>query len=638
MERDVAPASSSEIPGWFPRPPSGTGSPPRGHRYRDAVSTVDGRPRPQLWREGARSLDGEWDFAADPKGRWHQPGEVGWSTTIRVPFAPGTPASGVPEGDPGLAWWYRRSAQFEDGREEQILHFGAIDHAADVWVDGHHVASAEGGYTPVRARLRGLLASPGAHEIVVRAVDDPFDLSKSRGKQSWELRSRSVWYPRTSGIWQPVWSERVAASSIESLWWEPDVARSALGLQVRFSGPVPGCRLRVRLDVGDRVVAEDEWGLHGRPVVERWIVVDRGAGDLDAEDVLWSPRRPTLIDAALQLVGPDGEVLDEVESYAGMRSVSADGGHLLVNGRPYRHRLVLDQGYWPETGMTPPSDDALRLDVELTKQLGFNGVRKHQKVEDPRYLGWADRLGLLVWAELPSAYRFDDLAVRRATRLWPEVVLRDRSHPCVVGWIPVNESWGVRELPERADERAFVRSLLELTRALDPSRPVIANDGWEDLGGDVLAVHDYDLVPDRLRARWRTREAVEEQLDGYGPLRHRLLLEGTPGDRPVLLSEFGGMTFGDGGWGYDIVESAEAFATRFEALLAAVRSSPQLAGFCWTQLTDTYQETNGLLRADRTPKAPVERLRAAVRGRGDEPPPWALADTATTPSLPAQSG
>ncbi len=599
------------------------------------VSTVDGRPRPQLWRTAARSLDGDWDFAADPDGRWDRPGEVAWSTTIRVPFAPGTPASGVPEGDQGLAWWYRRSAHFDQGPEEQILHFGAIDHAADVWVDGHHVASSEGGYTPVRARLRGALASPGEHEVVVRAVDDPFDLSKPRGKQSWELRPRAVWYPRTSGIWQPVWGERVGSVSIESLWWEPDLSRSALRLQVRFAGSVDSCRLRVRLTIGDSSVADDEWGLHGRPVVERWIVVDRRAGDLDADDVLWSPRRPTLIDAVLQVVGPDGEVLDEVESYAGMRSVAVDGGHLLLNGRPYRHRLVLDQGYWPETGMTPPSDDALRVDVELTKQLGFNGVRKHQKVEDPRYLGWADRIGLLVWSELPSAYRFDDVAVRRALRLWPEVVVRDRSHPCVVGWIPVNESWGVPELPDRQDQQAYVRSLVEVTRAIDPSRPVIANDGWEDVGGDVLAFHDYDLDPERLRSRWGSPGAVEEQLAGYGPLRHRLLVDGARDDRPVLLSELGGMTIGDGGWGYGTVESADAFARWFEALLAAVRSSSELAGFCWTQLTDTYQESNGLLRADRTPKVAIERLRAAVRGRGDEQAAWAFGDTVTAPATSA---
>ena len=584
---------------------------------------VDGRPRPQLWRPAARSLDGVWDHAPDPRGRWDEPGSVDWVTSINVPFAPGTPASGVPEGEPGLAWWYRRRVRFGGEGDVQVLHLGAVDHSADVWVDGRHVASHEGGYTPVRVRLAGQLASEGEHEVVVRAVDDPFDLSKPRGKQSWELQSRYVWYPRTSGIWQPVWTERLHRRSIASLAWRPDVARSALGLRVRLDGEVAGCQVRVRL-TGRRkaVLADDAWPVHGREV-ERWIVVDRGAGDLDATDILWSPRRPVLLDAVVTLVGPDGEVLDEVESYAGLRSITRDGDQLLLNGSPLRHRLVLDQGYWPETGMTAPSDAALRRDVELAKELGFNGVRKHQKVEDPRYLHWADRLGLMVWAELPSAYRFDDVAVRRTLREWPEVVVRDVSHPSVVGWITFNESWGVRELAEREDQQGYVAAVASVTRALDPSRPVIANDGWEAVGGDVVGVHDYDLDVDRLRHRWT--EQLDEQLAGYGPLRRKLVLDDGPEQRPVLLSEFGGATYGGAGWGYEVVEEADAFLALYRALMAAVRSSPRLAGFCYTQLTDTYQETNGLLTVDRLPKVPIEHLRAAVRGRGDAPPPWAAA-------------
>jgi hypothetical protein len=594
---------------------------------RSLFRPVDGRSRPQLWRAGAVSYDGEWDLGIDPQGRWYDPGAVSYSTTIKVPFAPGTPASGVPEGDPGLAWWYRGRIAVPEGEGDDFcLHLGAVDHIADVWVDGVHVVRHEGGYTPVRAHLRGALASPGDHEVVVRAVDDPFDLAKPRGKQSWELQSRYVWYPRTSGIWQPVWGERVGTVGVESISWQPDVIRSMLGLHVRFRGAPTRCRLAVTLSVGGRVVADDEWSVDA-PFLERWIVLDRGAGDLSADDILWSPRRPTLIDAAVRLLGPDREVLDEFESYAGLRSVGTDGGELLLNGQPFRHRLVLDQGYWPESGLTAPSDEALRRDVELAKALGFNGVRKHQKVEDPRYLYWADRLGLMVWAELPSAYRFDEVAVQRALRLWPEVVLRDRSHPSIVGWIAFNESWGVREIRDRADQRAYVSSVVEATKALDTTRPVVANDGWEITGGDVVAVHDYDLDPERVHARWTTGLAAE--LSGYGPLRKKVLLDDDPPPRPILLSEFGGISLGPDGWGYDVATDEEAFLGRFEALLAAVRSAGPLSGFCYTQLTDTYQETNGLLRADRQPKVSVERIRAAVRGRGEQAPPWAEGEHTT---------
>lgn len=594
---------------------------------------VDGRPRPQLWRsERARSLDGSWGFATDPEARWDDPAEVEWDGSIRVPFAPGTAASGVAEGDPGLVWWYRREVHFGGGSEgeEQVLHLGAVDHVADIWVDGRHVARHEGGYTPARVHLRGGLAAPGSHELVVRASDDPFDLSKARGKQSWELRPRAIWYPRTAGIWQPTWTERVSDRSIDDLAWTPDVPAAALKLRARLRGRVEGCSLRVRLTGRDRVLADDRWTLHG-PSVERTIVVDRGAGGLGAEDLLWSPRHPVLIDALVELAGPDGEVLDTAESYAGLRSVSIDGGHLLLNGAPLRHRLVLDQGYWPESGMTAPSDAALRRDVELAKELGFNGVRKHQKVEDPRYLYWADRLGLMVWAELPSAYRFDEVAVIRNLRLWPEVVVRDRSHPCIVGWVPFNESWGIPEVAHRQDQQAYVRSVVQATRALDPTRPVVGNDGWESLDSDVIAIHDYDPRPERLLRRWT--EEIDAQVDGYGPSNRKSVLDGSP-DRPKVLSEFGGMTFGSAGWGYDVVGSSEEFAQRYEEMLAAVRAATGLAGFCYTQLTDTYQEANGLLTADRQPKVPIERLRRATRGRPDGPSAWMQSGLLSSPPEP----
>ena len=558
---------------------------------------VDGRPRPQLWRPQAASLDGAWDFAPDPAAQWRAPDDVEWGTTITVPFAPGTPASGVPSGD-GLAWWYRSAVRFPEGGpdDEQVVHLGAVDHAADVWVDGVPVAHHEGGYTPVRAYLQGALASPGEHVLVVRAVDDHGDLAKPRGKQTWEAEARSIWYPPTSGIWQPTWTERLRPSSIDALWWRPDVSQRAIGLDARLRGAPRGCRLTVELRMAGEPVASETWEPAGALV---WVRLPRRM-----RDETWSPSHPVLIDAALTLRGPDGEVLDRVESYTALRSVGTSHGRLTLNGRPVLHRLALDQGYWPGTGMTAPSDDALRRDVELAKALGFNGVRKHQKVEDPRYLWWADHLGLMVWEELPAAQRFDDIAVRRGMRLWQDVVVRDRSHPCVVGWGMCNESWGVPALADRPEQRAYVRALASVTAALDPDRPVVPDDGGQDLGGDVRAVHDYERDPGRLATRW---SAVGR---GAAPVGGSAL-----GGRPLVLSEFGGMTItGSGGWGYDTVASGGALAERYEALLAAVHRIPGLSGFCYTQFTDTYQETNGLLTAGREPKAAVDRVRAATVG------------------------
>src|SRR5439155_8107001 len=166
-----------------------------------------------------------------------------------------------------------------------------------------------------------------------------------------------------------------------------------------------------------------------------------------------------LVNADVELLDENGRVLDSVQSYTAMRSVEAQGDRILLNGRPIELRLVLDQGYWPDSGLTAPDDDALRRDVELVKQLGFNGVRKHQKIEDPRYLYWADTLGLLVWEEMPSAYRFTPTSVERLAREWAAVIDRDRSHPCVAAWVPFNESWGVPDLPESPAQRHYVQAL-----------------------------------------------------------------------------------------------------------------------------------------------------------------------------------
>ena len=285
----------------------------------------------------------------------------------------------------------------------------------------------------------------------------------------------------------------------------------------------------------------------------------------------------------------------------------------MLNGRPFPLRMVLDQGYWPETGLTAPDDEALRRDVLLVKHMGFNGVRKHQKVEDPRYLYWADRLGLIVWEEMPSAYRFTRESVERLTREWIDVVKRDVSHPCIVAWVPFNESWGVPNLPENPAERDYVQALYHLTKTIDPTRPVIGNDGWESVATDILGVHDYDTDPERLARRYQTEEVLPSLLRRERP-GGRLLVLKEHARQPLMLSEFGGITLDHGAvhhWGYRRVPSAEAFEQLYRRLLAAVRGLDVLAGFCYTQFADTYQETNGLLYADRTPKFSLDAIAEA---------------------------
>jgi len=579
-----------------------------------------GYPRPQLRRGWWQSLNGTWDFALDPAGDWLLPHEVQWNAHINVPFAPETSASGV--GDTGLfkACWYRtRIAQLPQlGKDRLILHFGAVDYRATVWVDGRQGIQHEGGYTPFQLDITDLLElGVDSHELVVLAEDDPADLAKPRGKQDWQLEAHSIWYPRTTGIWQTVWLEQVSPVHIDSVQWTPNLERWEIALDASIFGfGNERLTLGVRLRVGDLVLAADQYAVVAGEVHRRIALSDPGIDDFRNE-LLWSPERPTLIEVEMELREASGKLIDRADSYTALRSFSVQHDRFLLNGRPYFLRLVLDQGYWDGTGMTPPDDTAVRRDVELAKKMCFNGVRKHQKIEVPRYLYWADRLGLLVWEEMPSAYRFTKDSIERLTRQWLEAIRRDASHPCIMAWVPFNESWGVPNLPDSLPERNYVRALYYLTKTRDPTRPVIGNDGWESVATDIIGIHDYDDSPARISRRYFAHGQRPRLLARERPGGRRLVLEGRGRvDHPIVLSEFGGIALSEeqNTWGYSRSTTSVNFRDRFTALLEVVRSLELLAGYCYTQFADTYQEANGLLRADRSPKIPFEEIRQATHG------------------------
>jgi beta-galactosidase/beta-glucuronidase len=571
-------------------------------------------PRPLL-RRPFTSLDGEWGFAADPDLAGTV-GAVAFDRTIQVPYAPETPASGISWKGALNRAWYRRRLPGRAGDRRTVLHFGAVDRVCDVWVGGAHVASHEGGYTPFSVDVTDSLGDDGA-DLVVRADDDPLDLEAPRGKQDWRDEPHEIWYPRTTGIWRTVWLEQVGARHIADVQWRGDPRTMRVDVRVQFAVPVTGARLHLRLRSGERLLVDDVVRVDGA-VVERTVQVGDGGFD-DRNRLLWRPGpHPALLDAELALVAGDGTVLDEVASYTALRSVEVGDGRLLVNDRPVPLRLVLDQGYWPDTGATPPDVAALRRDLELTRALGFTGARKHQKTEDPRWLALADRMGLMVWAEMPSAYRPGPTASARLLHEWADVVVAHRGHPSVVAWVPLNESWGVQEAAVAGRQRGLIRALAATADALDGTRPVSANDGWETLGGDVLGIHDYEQDPAVLGERYGTHEDLERVARGRRPDGYLADLDraGVAG-RAVVLSEFGGVALrdpADEGWGYADATSPEDLLARYRAQWAAVHGSSALAGACWTQLTDTYQEVNGLLTMEREPKVDLDALRRATLG------------------------
>lgn len=578
-------------------------------------------PRPQLVRKHWQSLNGAWKFQFDNERKYGHPTEIqDWPQQIVVPYPPESQASGI--GDRGFhnRCWYEREFDILPEGGRIILHFGAVDYFAKVWVNNKLVFAHEGGHTPFAVDITQPLNESGRQVVTVMVEDDPLDLTKPRGKQDWQLEPHSIWYPRTTGIWQAVWLERVSNTYIESIRWTSHMEEFSIGFEARLGGDkAENLSVEILLKHKKKILARDTYQIIDGEAERRIVLSDPGIDD-SRNELLWSPERPTLIDARIRLK-QGGKVLDEFKSYTALRSVKILRDRFMLNGRPYMLRLVLDQGYWPDTLLAAPNDEALRKDVVLAKAMGFNGVRKHQKIEDPRYLYWADKLGLLVWEEMPSAYRFTRNAIRRTIREWTEVIERDYSHPCVIVWVPFNESWGVPELTSVREHRHAVEALYHLTRTLDSTRPVIGNDGWESSATDIIGIHDYDANLDQLAQRYGMESDADQLFDRRRPGGRILTLDGYPHrGQPIMLTEFGGISYprcadapANKSWGYSVARNDREFGRQYKELMQVVTRLALFSGFCYTQFADTFQETNGLLCADRTPKLPLKQIAESTR-------------------------
>ena len=566
-------------------------------------------PRPRLVRDRWKSLNGEWEFAFDPEDRGLAEGWASraFDARIVVPFAHQCELSGLGDKRMCEVVWYARDFEVPpDWNEAVLLHFEAVDYEATVWLNGHEVGFHRGGHVPFSIDLSHS-ARPGANRVVVRALDRQ-DPAQPRGKQSSSGLPQGIDYWCTTGIWGSVWLEPVAATHLADLVVRPDLPNGLLFVEPVVFGGRTDVEVRATLLEGDLPVASAAGSAFIEPLR---LEVSRPRP--------WSPDAPFLYDLVVSL-WRDGQKLDEVRSYAGMRSVELKDGRFVLNGEPTFLSLVLDQGYWPESGLTPPGDDALRADVEWCKRFGFNGARKHQKVEDRRWLTHCDRLGLLVWGEMANARAWSHEGQIRLEDEWASAVERDRSHPCVVAWVPLNESMGFPKLGKGDPaQRHGVDRLVHLTRRLDPTRPVIDNDGWEQgAASDVVAIHDYSHSGKELAARYT------------GPLPERIWSESRasllPGveisGRPILLTEVGGfLTRPDVSEEeldvmyriYESISTGDELEKKVVELFEAIRSLPFVAGFCYTQLTDVEQELNGLLTYDRRPKVDPSRIAAVIQ-------------------------
>jgi beta-galactosidase/beta-glucuronidase len=523
-----------------------------------------------------------------------------------VPFCFESPKSGIGDTSFHPVVWYRRNFTVPSAWKGKrvLLRFGAVDYHATVWVNGVEAGQHEGGSTPFRFDITKLLKD-GANTVVVRAFDPPTDRSIPRGKQYWEPKSRSIFYTRTTGIWQSVWLEAAGSSFIDFLKIEAGMDGRAV-FHTRVAGGTQGLRLAYEIRWGEQVVAAGE-----APAQDEKFVA---AGAMVRQPRLWNVNQPNLYDVTLTL-RRGAETLDRVESYFGFRTIGLENNRVTINHRPVYLKFVLDQGYWPESLLTPPSDEAIQFDIKATMDMGFNGARKHQKLEDPRFLYWADRMGFLVSSEIANAYVFDEQYAQRFSREWQESVERDINHPSIIMWVPINESWGVSDIRDPR-QQAHLRAMYHVTKSLDATRFVIDNDGWEHTEAtDLFAVHDYTATGDGLSARWAK---VEPKRGAALPPNGRAYL--APGNEyngtPLYLSEFGGIAYipeghkvPESSWGYSGIEkTVDAVLTRLRGQYEAIRRSA-IMGICYTQLTDVEQEINGLLTYDRKMKFDAAKIK-----------------------------
>lgn len=552
-------------------------------------------PNPAFVRNKWKTLDGTWAFAFD---------EERYSMNIQVPFCYQSKLSGIHTDEYHERVWYKRS--FEITKEQLegtvLLRFGAVDYFAKVWINGSYVGEHQGGNTPFVFEVQDFL-TVGENTIIVQAIDS-YSKELPRGKQMWAQKPQGCCYTNTTGIWQSVWLEFTGKNYITNIQITPEFDHNRAKICVRTKQEKDvAIKIDFRLqerELGELTLALKEGKAEG-------IITFEEFGPEAVFKLWWTPENPNLIDTTVTLL-KNGSEIDRVDTYFGMRKIHKEGDKIFLNNNLLYQRLVLDQGYWPDSLMTPPSGEAIKKDVELTKAMGFNGARKHQKIEDPRYYYWADKMGLLVWGELPSAYDFTETSRKYLMDEMYAFIQRDYNHPCIISWVPMNESWGIYEIADNEQQRNFARALYYMIKGEDPTRLVTSNDGWDQIETtDFCGIHDYAITPQNAKDRYQDIYEVLKASVNFKPVYARgVKYNGVP----ILITEMGGVKLKDAdGWGYSSdVKDEEAMLHYLEQVMEQVRGFKKIQGFCYTQLTDVMQEKNGLLDEKRETKVSLDRL------------------------------
>lgn len=580
-------------------------------------------PRPQFVRSQWENLNGSWEFAFDDADRgisekWYEPGKH-LNREIQVPFVYQCELSGINDQAPHDIVWYKKrfSVEKQEEGKELLLHFEAVDYEAVVYVNGQQAGKHTGGYTPFSVNMTPYLAE-GEQEVTVRVWDSHTDELIPRGKQFWDGESRSIWYTNSTGIWQSVWMEWVPEKRLEHVRFTSLYDQGKIQMQCEGAGICEGDSLYYKIRLKDKVLAEGTQ-VWLRDTLDFSVDIINGRifnTNYHEPGISWTPENPVLLEVELEVRKSDGQCTDRVQSYFGFRKVHTEHGMVYLNNRPYYQKLVLDQGYWPQGLLTAPDDEALVKDIELAKAMGFNGCRKHQKVEEARFLYWADKLGFLVWGECAAPTMYDRKSVNRTLKDWSEIVERDYNHPCIVTWVPINESWGVPGIQRNKMQQSFSETMYHYLHAVDDTRLVVSNDGWNMTVTDICAIHNYSHGQKEETEKYEEYKetlSTKENLIGQPPSCWDIYAKGySHQGEPILLTEFGGIGFEvskQKGWGYSSVNSEKEFLEDYRRIMDAVYASEGLWGYCYTQLTDVEQEINGLVTYDRKPKCDLAEIK-----------------------------
>ena len=561
-------------------------------------------PRPQFERTDWVNLNGQWTFEMDFGSSGEQRGWTntkGLSKKITVPFCPESELSGIGYTDFIPCVWYQRNINIpaEWNGKKILLHFGAADYETKVYVDGKMVGEHKGAGSSFNFDITSYVKAGQQANLVVRVYDNLRGGMQPGGKQCTALYSAGCSYTRVTGIWQTVWMEAVNEQALKNVFAIPDIDQQQLVVRPEFYNEGNNNTLTVEVKDGKKTVAKRTAQASNQSTI---VLPIKNAH-------LWSPEDPYLYDVKYTVKNAQGEVIDEVSSYMGMRKVHISGGYFYLNNKPYFQRLVLDQGYYPDGIWTAPSDEALRQDIEMSKAVGFNGARLHQKVFEERYYYWADKLGYLTWGEEASWVLNinNDLAVRNFLTEWAEIVVRDRNHPSLVTWTPLNETWNATP----GVYVRFVNDLYALTKAIDPTRPINDASGDSHVKTDIWSVHDYTREPDKLIANHTIKAGVEP----YRNMKDKDFLSKYEG-QPYMVDEFGGLPWipkeeRANSWGYGAnIDTVEEFYSILEKEIDALKACKHVVGFCYTQITDVEQEKNGIYYYNRKPKFDTARVKA----------------------------